>query len=151
MIDPVSLKPTIIDFGLSELVGEIDATRRDSGSYEYVAPEKVMNRELMSYHGNEGYISGFKADVWGMGIILYAILYGQFPWNKEQRQEYIRDFETHPEIFFPTSYKVTDQANDLIQKILEVDPEKRLSIEQILAHPWLKPRRSICKFLRLSN
>ncbi len=157
IIDPLSLKATVIDFGLSELVGDYDLTRRDSGSYEYVCPEKLINKDESCYFGCQGYISGFKADIWGMGVILYAILYGQFPWNKVERKEYIRVNNQHPKLQFPQGDGlVSDEAKSLIKSMLEINFEKRASFEDILGHPWLntqkkKSSHNFAKFLRISH
>jgi serine/threonine protein kinase len=148
MIEPLTLKTTLIDFGLSEMVAEeCDATQRDSGSYEYLAPEKILDSSNYLYGGKEGHFSGYKADVWGMGVILYAMLYAQFPWSKSERRQFIKDHGKHPDLKFPEKYDwVSKDAKDLLLKVLSFDFEKRPNVEEVLTHPWLKERRQTFPF-----
>jgi non-specific serine/threonine protein kinase len=139
MIDPVSFKPILIDFGLSEIVGENDCTLSTAGSFEYQAPEKIIPNTKL-YHGVKGSISGFKADVWSLGVILFAVLFGHFPWSKKGRRDHIRQFNENPPLVFPENEFVSEHARDLLQNMLASDFSKRASTAEILAHPWLKAR-----------
>jgi serine/threonine protein kinase len=150
MVDPNTYKTTLIDFGLAELVEESDASIRDSGSYEYLAPEKIAKSSSLSYDGKENHFSGFKADIWGLGVILYAMLFGQFPWSKNERKQFIEKNDQHPQLKFPSSAEfISEEAKDLMKQIFTVDFQKRPSIEEITAHPWLKPRRKTFPFPKL--
>ena len=75
-----------------------------------------------------------KSDLWSAGVVLYAMLYGSVPFkanNMAELQDQIRAGD----------YKLKDTvpapARDLISKILEIDPKKRLSSAQILSHQWM--------------
>jgi serine/threonine protein kinase len=73
-------------------------------------------------------------DVWSAGVVLYAMLYGNFPFrgdNVEDLEQLIIEgnYELPPEI--------SESARDLIMHILNTDPLLRPSISDILAHPWM--------------
>jgi len=123
----------IIDFGLASMDEDDKGCRNFVGSPEYVAPEIIKRKPY----------SGYKADVYSLGMVLFCMLFGQFPFIPEKRFESIINGEEHPPlewpdhlIKFPTFF-VSKAAKDLLSKMLEVDPEKRISMEQIAKHRWL--------------
>lgn len=85
---------------------------------------------------NCGSYSGVKVDVWCLGIVLYCLLHAGFPYEYKKRIAAIRQWNLHPSIQFLPS--VSESAQDLIKKMLEIDPEKRIGMNQVLKHPWLK-------------
>ncbi|WZZ37087.1 hypothetical protein YC2023_020488 [Brassica napus] len=96
------------------------------GSAYYVAPE-VLRR----HYGRE-------CDVWSAGVILYILLCGFPPFNAGTDRGIFRkilqgklDFETDP---WPS---ISESAKDLIKKMLESDPKRRLTAHQVLCHPWI--------------
>ncbi|KAL3564651.1 hypothetical protein D5086_032697 [Populus alba] len=96
------------------------------GSPYYVAPEV-----LRKHYGPE-------ADVWSAGIILYILLSGVPPFWAETEIGIFKqilqgklDFESEP---WPS---ISDSAKDLIRKMLERNPKKRLSAHEVLCHPWI--------------
>ncbi|KAL0692249.1 hypothetical protein Bca4012_059429 [Brassica carinata] len=114
------------DFGLSVFY-KPGATFTDLvGSAYYVAPE-VLQR----HYGRE-------CDVWSAGVILYILLCGFPPFNAGTQYGIFRkirqgkvEFETSP---WPS---ISESAKDLIGKMLESDPKKRLTAHQVLCHPWI--------------
>ena len=74
------------------------------------------------------------ADIWSTGIILYAILFGQYPFNAQDR-DYARRI-VNAEYTLPADEPVSGQCADLVRRILVADPRKRLSMEGIKKHPW---------------
>ncbi|KAJ4976326.1 hypothetical protein NE237_001432 [Protea cynaroides] len=115
------------DFGLSVFIEEGRVYRDIVGSAYYVAPE-VLKR---SY--------GKEIDIWSAGVILYILLSGVPPfWAETEKgifnailKGYI-DFESAP---WPS---ISTSAKDLVRKMLEKDPKKRITSAQILEHPWLR-------------
>lgn len=126
-------EPYIIDFGLSTLLNEgTDLCYGDPGSYEYIAPEKIFRKTT-------GY-DGFKSDIWSLGVILYAMVFAKFPWSKTDRTNFIKEKLSHPpfELREHQRKKISAKLSDLMFNMLETDPSKRISLEQIQGHPWLK-------------
>ncbi|CAN1165757.1 Calcium-dependent protein kinase 21 [Linum perenne] len=120
-----TLKAT--DFGLSVFTQDGKVYGDMLGSAYYVAPE-VLRR---SY--------GKEIDIWSAGVIMYILLTGVPPfWGENEKgifESILRghiDFESEP---WPC---ISDSAKDLIRKMLNQDPEKRLTSAEILEHPWIK-------------
>jgi len=125
----------IIDFGLASMdEDEVHGCRNFVGSPEYVAPEIIQRKPY----------SGYKADVYSLGMVLYCMLFGQFPFIPEKRFESILNGEEHPVLEWPDqllkfpTFSVSKTARDLLSQMLEVDPSKRISMEQLSKHNWLQ-------------
>jgi len=129
-------KIKLIDFGLCE-VGKNCKSQSTywCGSPDYVSPEIL---ERTSY-------SLCKCDVWSLGIVLFTLLFAELPFGLDDRVRAISEGESHPQLIFPTRFKdsVSDEAKNLIEQLLAIDPSKRPFLEDIKAHVWLK-RRSLC-------
>ncbi|KAJ4801274.1 Calcium-dependent protein kinase [Rhynchospora pubera] len=115
-----------IDFGLSVFFKPGDVFTEVVGSPYYMAPE-VLKRNY-----------GPEVDVWSAGVILYILLCGAPPFWADTEQGIARaiirselDFSREP---WP---KVSDNAKDLIKRMLDPRPKKRLTAQQVLDHPWL--------------
>jgi len=131
------LKLILVDFGLcsvnqpEELVlPNIPYTREFVGSENYTAPEIVRR---MPYNP-------IKADVWSAGVVLYSLLFGQFPWDDISRLIGTMPLEVdqqHFRIRFPSEVPVSDAAKHLIVQMLTVNPQKRWSLSEVLQHPWI--------------
>lgn len=122
--DDAKLKAT--DFGLSVFYKPGEAFFDVVGSPYYVAPEV-----LKKHYGPE-------ADVWSAGVILYILLSGVPPFWAETENGIFRqilqsklDFDSAP---WPN---ISESAKDLIRKMLERDPTKRISAPEVLCHPWI--------------
>ena len=117
----------ISDFGLARfLPSDVFATTA-CGTPGYVAPE-VLN--------GKGY--GASVDVWSIGITLYILLCGFPPFYNEDNAALFEEIKKG-EFEYPSPYwdDISDMAKDLISQILEVDAGKRITIDGILAHPWV--------------
>ena len=115
----------ICDFGVSKRISEDELMIDHCGTPGYISPE---------IYKNKGY-EGFQCDIWSAGVTLYYMLSGNQPFRaysiKEMEIKVIKgEFEEIKDI--------SNEANDLIKKMLVVDPEKRIKINEILNHPWLK-------------
>ncbi|KAG2258561.1 hypothetical protein Bca52824_077855 [Brassica carinata] len=116
-----------IDFGLSVFFKPGERFNEIVGSPFYMAPE-VLKRNY-----------GPEVDIWSAGVILYILLCGIPPfWAETEQgvaQAIIRsqlDFRRDP---WP---KVSENAKDLIRKMLDPDQKRRLTAQQVLDHPWLQ-------------
>ncbi|KAG0476690.1 hypothetical protein HPP92_013062 [Vanilla planifolia] len=115
-----------IDFGLSVFFEPGEHFNEIVGSPYYMAPE-VLKRNY-----------GPEVDVWSAGVILYILLCGVPPFWAETdegiAQAIIRsvvDFKREP---WP---KVSEGAKDLVKRMLDPNPNTRLTAQQVLEHPWL--------------
>ncbi|KAK2452831.1 CBL-interacting protein kinase [Trifolium repens] len=131
----------VSDFGLSALPEQL---RQDGllhtqcGTPAYVAPEVVRKR---------GY-SGFKADTWSCGVILYALLAGFLPFQHENLMSmYNKVFKE--EYQFPPWF--SPESKRLISKILVADPERRITIPSIMNVPWFRKGLSSLSTITTSN
>lgn len=118
-------KLKLIDFGLCAKTSNKDLKLKTCcGSPAYAAPELIMGKEYM----------GPEADVWSLGVLLFAILCGYLPFDDDNISNLYKKIQsgryTVPDSLSPT-------CADLISNLLQVDPKKRLSMDQLLLHPWL--------------
>ncbi|XVF75804.1 hypothetical protein PTKIN_Ptkin13bG0216400 [Pterospermum kingtungense] len=116
-----------IDFGLSVFFKPGERFTEIVGSPYYMAPE-VLKRNY-----------GPEIDVWSAGVILYILLSGVPPFWAETEQgvaqaiiRSVIDFKRDP---WP---KVSENAKDLVRKMLNPDPKQRLTAQEVLDHPWLQ-------------
>lgn len=114
----------IADFGLSALSATPDALHRTRcGTLNYVAPEMFTS---------SGY-RGPPLDVWGAGIILYAMLAGELPFDAPTAPELARQIIA-ARITYPAT--LSRGVVSLLRGILVADPARRITVEQIRADPW---------------
>jgi serine/threonine protein kinase len=113
----------------------------DFGICGFISPHKLMD----TFYGSPCYCSpeclchihydGKKSDIWSLGVLLFAMVTGELPWNTQNAtlmsQQIVRGMYTIP-------YPISRECRDLISSMMKVDPRDRLTIEQVLNHPWLK-------------
>ena len=120
----------LIDFGFSRKFMEEDEIRQMKtivGSPRYLAPE-VLQGEY-----------GPKCDMWSLGVLLYVMLSGKFPFSGHTRQEIFWNIQVGKVNFKgKVFHKVSQEAQDLIKKLLTTDPSIRLGAKEALHHPWVK-------------
>ncbi|XP_019154468.1 PREDICTED: calcium-dependent protein kinase 10-like isoform X1 [Ipomoea nil] len=116
-----------IDFGLSVFFKPGEKFSEIVGSPYYMAPE-VLKRNY-----------GPEVDIWSAGVILYILICGVPPFWAETEQGValailrgVIDFKREP---WP---QVSESARSLVRQMLEPDPKKRLTAQQVLDHPWIQ-------------
>ena len=116
-------KIKIIDFGLSNYFDGVQKLETPCGSPCYASPEMV---------GGNKY-NGFFIDVWATGIILFAMLCGYLPFEDDNNDILFKQILS-AKIDYPSH--LSDLSKDLLKKIIETNPEKRIKIEEIKKHPF---------------
>lgn len=123
-------KVKIMDFGLSKIMGVNETTDDGYGTLSFVAPEvllrKPYNREI---------------DIWSIGVIIYYSLTGILPFDDEEDdEEKIAKQTVYQEVCFPSKYwrNRSPEVIDLIKKCLIKEPERRIHIDDLINHKWLK-------------
>lgn len=118
----------LIDFGLCDFVMDVGNSTRfciDSvGSPAYISPEVLAGKPY----------DGFKADVWSSGVVLYALLFGCFPFSPAQYKLMVNGESLV--LQFPES-KVLKCAKNLLSSMLALKPENRFSLEEVQNHDWM--------------
>ncbi|KAG9396143.1 Protein kinase domain [Carpediemonas membranifera] len=117
----------LADFGLSIVVDDGETLFTCAGTPGYVAPE------VLAHHGY-----GKEVDIWALGVILYILLVG-FPPFYDQDMSALFKKIMRGDYSMPSPHWdcISDDAKDLIKKILVVNPKDRLDIAGIMNHPWL--------------
>jgi len=126
----------LADFGLSNIMRDGHFLRTSCGSPNYAAPEVIANK---LYAGPE-------VDVWGCGIILYALLCGFLPFDDENISNLYKKIKGG---IYTLPNHLSVGAKDIIPRMLIVDPMKRISISEICRHPWF--RAFLPRYLALSQ
>jgi len=121
----------VADFGFARSLANVDLEQvlTQCGSLHYTAPEILLNRPY-----------GPPADMWSVGVVLYVLLTGCFPWEGEvddvkgilsQIVAVQYKFPANPDI------PISPQAKNLIGNLLVGDPAKRYTAVEVLADPWI--------------
>lgn len=113
------------DFGMAALESNGKLLETSCGSPHYAAPEIVSG---LKYHGAA-------SDVWSCGVILFALLTGRLPFDDENIRNLLLKVQAGS-FEMPTD-EISREAQNLLCRMLEVDPDKRISTERILKHPLL--------------
>ena len=117
----------IIDFGTATIFSKDKKENSVIGSSYYIAPE-VLSRNYSE-----------KCDMWSCGVIMYILLTGKPPFGGINDEEILLKVKKGK--FDLAKYPwgvISNEAKDLIKKLIEVDPTKRLSAEDALQHPWFE-------------
>ncbi|CAD8186036.1 unnamed protein product [Paramecium octaurelia] len=124
----------LADFGSANSLAKDELRFTFEGTYLFMAPEIYLNK---------GYTQC--VDIWSLGVLLFEILAGHSPFlNKEEenslmtheKQTVIRENVLNVRIRFPDTFPPL--ARDLVRKILRLEPQDRLRLEEVLKHPWLQ-------------
>uniref|UniRef100_A0A0G4FVU8 Kinesin-like protein n=1 Tax=Chromera velia CCMP2878 TaxID=1169474 RepID=A0A0G4FVU8_9ALVE len=115
----------LLDFGLAERLSCPNAkSSNEGGTPYYMAPEVLQGQ------------FNHKCDMWGVGVITYWMLTGGMPFEAVTVEEYRKVMECPPAVVFPSG--VSQEAQEFVSQLLQVDPDKRPSAVQAVNHKWLR-------------
>ncbi|XP_042044968.1 SNF1-related protein kinase catalytic subunit alpha KIN10-like [Salvia splendens] len=115
----------IADFGLSNIMRDGNLLRTTCGSTNYIAPEILSGKHY-----------GHEVDIWSCGAILYSLLCGTLAFHDQNICTLCNKITTAT---YARPTHVSAGARDLIERILVVDPSRRITIDGIRHHPWFQP------------
>uniref|UniRef100_A0A8C7XF19 calcium/calmodulin-dependent protein kinase n=1 Tax=Oryzias sinensis TaxID=183150 RepID=A0A8C7XF19_9TELE len=124
----------LADFGLAiEVEGDQQAWFGFAGTPGYLSPE-VLRKDPY----------GKAVDLWACGVILYILLVGYPPfWDEDQHRLYQQIKAGAYDFPSPEWDTVTPEAKDLINKMLTINPAKRITAAEALKHPWISHRSTV--------
>nr|XP_005988341.1 PREDICTED: calcium/calmodulin-dependent protein kinase type II subunit alpha isoform X2 [Latimeria chalumnae] len=124
----------LADFGLAiEVEGDQQAWFGFAGTPGYLSPE-VLRKDPY----------GKPVDLWACGVILYILLVGYPPfWDEDQHRLYQQIKAGAYDFPSPEWDTVTPEAKDLINKMLTINPAKRITAAEVLKHPWISHRSTV--------
>jgi polo-like kinase 1 len=116
------------DFGLAVKL-DCKNERRKSvcGTPNYIAPEVIID------HGKKGH--SYEVDLWALGIIIYTLLFGKCPFEQNEVAETYQKIKK-VEYSFPNHIPISEEARDLISRILVSEPDKRITLAEMESHPF---------------
>ena len=120
----------VVDFGLSNTYKPGETLKTPCGSPCYAAPEMIKAEKYQ----------GLRVDVWSSGVILFAMLCGYLPFEDADTGNLYKKILSGK---YSASKSLSEDAKNMISRVLELDPEKRATIEQIREHPWMKQNADV--------
>ena len=124
--DSNNLKIKLIDFGLCGIKeNDDDIFSQSLGTVRYTAPEMLEGK---------GYNQSI--DIWGIGIVFFALLTGNYPFDATERENIFKRIK-EKDIHY-SKYSLDRKEIKLLRLLLEKDPEKRIEIEEILDQQYFK-------------
>ncbi|EJW85295.1 CAMK/CAMKL/MELK protein kinase [Wuchereria bancrofti] len=123
------LQLKLIDFGLCAKpeLGLCNFLHTCCGSPAYAAPELIQG---LPYKGHQ-------VDIWSMGVLLYTLLCGCLPFEDDSVQKLYTKIANGR--YYEPDY-LSPLSRDLLKSLLQVDPEKRITISKLIVHPWINKK-----------
>ncbi|XP_065130187.1 serine/threonine-protein kinase BRSK1 isoform X3 [Paramisgurnus dabryanus] len=113
----------IADFGMASLQVGDSLLETSCGSPHYACPEVIRGEKY----------DGRRADVWSCGVILFALLVGALPFDHDNLRQLLEKVKSG---VFHMPHFIPPDCQALLRGMIEVNPEKRLTLEEIQKHPW---------------
>ncbi|WAR17236.1 TRIB2-like protein [Mya arenaria] len=110
------------------------------GCPAYVSPE-ILNHNTPTY-------SGRAADIWSLGVMLYTILVGRYPFHDAEPTILFSKIRRGQYLLPPS---LSSKVKCLLKSVLRQEPDLRLSAEECLSHPWLNQGSRSNGFVTISN
>ncbi|XP_077358174.1 serine/threonine-protein kinase BRSK2 isoform X2 [Festucalex cinctus] len=113
----------IADFGMASLQVGDSLLETSCGSPHYACPEVIRGEKY----------DGRRADVWSCGVILFALLVGALPFDHDNLRQLLEKVKSG---VFHMPHFIPPDCQSLLKGMIEVNPEKRLTLETIQKHAW---------------
>jgi calcium/calmodulin-dependent protein kinase I len=118
----------LADFGFAARVHRPKSLTKQCGTPFFVAPEILTRRPYDQ-----------QSDMWSVGCIVFLLISGSLPFVGRSQKELFRRIVAGKFEFKDDDWKgVSDDAKDMVQKLLTLNPDQRLTAKKALLHPWLK-------------
>ena len=118
------LRVKLIDFGTAKIFSE-SKNKALVGSSYYIAPEVIRGRYDEA------------CDLWSIGVIMYIMLVGTPPFNGDDDDDILRAVSIGKyDTTYPQYISLSENAKDLISKLLKFNPSERITAQDALQHPW---------------
>ncbi|CAH0404451.1 unnamed protein product [Chilo suppressalis] len=114
----------IADFGMASLQPAGSLLETSCGSPHYACPEVIRGEKY----------DGRRADVWSCGVILYALLVGALPFDDDNLRQLLEKVKRG---VFHVPHFVPPDCQQLLRGMIEVNPEKRMTLAEITRHQWV--------------
>ncbi|KAM9858334.1 serine/threonine-protein kinase Chk2 [Aulostomus maculatus] len=133
----------VTDFNQSRILEEAVLMRTLCGTPSYLAPEVFTHAATTGYN--------LAVDAWSLGVLLFVCLGGYPPFHESFGRQSVTDQIVRGEFTMVHSKwrHVSDQAKDVVRKLLVVDPSKRMTIEEALQHTWMQDNEMLATAHRL--
>ena len=120
----------VVDFGVSEIFEKHSEmmTAKSAGSPAFLPPELCVAK-----HGD---ISGKAADIWSMGVTLYCLRFGRIPFEQPGVLDLYESIK-NDDVDLSGKRDCEEDFKDLMHKLLEKDPAKRIQMPELREHPWV--------------
>ncbi|KAK9812520.1 hypothetical protein WJX73_005534 [Symbiochloris irregularis] len=127
----------ICDFGYSKDENLQSAPGSRVGTPAYLAPEVILTTQGKKYDAKA-------ADVWSCGVMLYIMLTAAYPFSRPEDQRLAPSAKLHAmmqrtlnlDFSIPRQLEVSAQGQDLLRRILVRVPTERLTLQEVMRHPW---------------
>eukprot|EP00043_Microstomoeca_roanoka_P013011 m.127099 g.127099 ORF g.127099 m.127099 type:complete len:475 (+) comp15647_c0_seq1:172-1596(+) len=116
----------VADFGFACRIGENSFHESLRGSPLYLAPEMLCAKKYDA-----------RADLWSIGVILFEVLFGRAPFHSETYLELIKKITSKQEIKIPHEPRISSHCKDLLHRLLQRNPDKRLSFDNFFKHAFV--------------
>uniref|UniRef100_A0A8C2WIH1 Serine/threonine-protein kinase ULK3 n=1 Tax=Cyclopterus lumpus TaxID=8103 RepID=A0A8C2WIH1_CYCLU len=116
----------LADFGFAQYMSPWDEQSVLRGSPLYMAPEMVCRRQYDS-----------RVDLWSVGVILYEALFGRAPFASRSYAELEEKIRSNQPIELPPGARVSKDCRDLLLRLLERNPDARITFAEFFAHPFV--------------
>jgi len=113
------------DFGLSNTYNQDEKLKTACGSPCYAAPEMIAGKKY----------NGLQVDIWSAGVVLFALLCGHLPFEDPNTSNLYKKILNGD---YTVPKYLSDEAKEMVKGILNINAQKRFTIDEIKNHPWYK-------------